>query len=186
MAIKVSPATHAGLAIGCNVLQNYAPFHVAMGATSLLPTSQGICLGAHILLSRGERPVPQSRRRVRQSSKRHGCAGGGRCWPLLIVKRVSPQQRAGDLTFPALPWQRCGSMIEGSHGEPAMKVAIALMLCTFLVTGKASAQAESGPEPVPGTVTLPFPGLMVTPPRSPPVDTQQTCPDTGRKLELVG
>jgi hypothetical protein len=33
---------------------------------------------------------------------------------------------------------------------------------------------------------LPLSGIVVTPPTPPPVDTQQNCPDTGNKLELIG
>jgi hypothetical protein len=76
--------------------------------------------------------------------------------------------------------------MEGPYGEAAMKAAIALTLCTFMLAGHASAQAEQGPAPAPESETQPFPGLMVTTPRAPAADAQQTCPDTGRKLELVG
>lgn len=70
--------------------------------------------------------------------------------------------------------------------KTALNAAVALTLCAFLLAGNASAQTEPGPAPAPGSATQPFPGIIVTPPRPPPsADTQQSCPDTGRKLELV-
>jgi hypothetical protein len=68
--------------------------------------------------------------------------------------------------------------------KTALNAVIALALCAFLLAGNATAQTEPGP--VPGSATQPFPGIMVTPPRSTPADAQQSCPDTGRKLELIG
>jgi hypothetical protein len=77
----------------------------------------------------------------------------------------------------------------GFYGrEAAMKIAlnaaVALMLCALLLAGNARAQTEAGPAP--GSATLPIPGIVVTPPTPPPADTQQSCPDTGNKLELIG
>jgi hypothetical protein len=80
--------------------------------------------------------------------------------------------------------------------KTALNVAVALTLCALLLAGNAQ-QAQAEPGPAPGTATQPFPGIIVTPPRlapqlpasgerAPPAGTQpQSCPDTGRKLELV-
>jgi hypothetical protein len=67
----------------------------------------------------------------------------------------------------------------------ALNAAVSLTLCAFLLAGNANAQTEPGPAPAPEVATQPFPGIVVTPPRTPPADTQQSCPATGRKLELV-
>jgi len=77
----------------------------------------------------------------------------------------------------------------GFHGrEAAMKTALnaafALTLCAFLLAGNAKAQTEAAPAT--GSATLPLPGIVVTPPAPPPADAQQSCPDTGNKLELIG
>jgi len=66
-----------------------------------------------------------------------------------------------------------------------LNAAAALMLCALLLAGNARAQTEAGPAP--GSATLPpLPGIVVTPTTPPPADTQQSCPDAGNKLELIG
>jgi hypothetical protein len=69
--------------------------------------------------------------------------------------------------------------------KTALSTAIALALCAFLLAGNARAQTEAGPTPAPGSATPPPPGIIVTPPNAPPADTQQSCPNTGHKLELI-
>ena len=65
----------------------------------------------------------------------------------------------------------------------ALKAAIALTLCAFLLAPEVSAQTE----PAAGTVVQPPPGIIVTtPPAAPSADTQQSCPVTDQKLELIG
>jgi hypothetical protein len=77
------------------------------------------------------------------------------------------------------------------QAEAAMKIAldaaVALALCAFLLAGKASAQTEPGPAPAPESVMRPPQGIILTPPRAPPppANTQQSCPDTGSKLDLI-
>jgi hypothetical protein len=74
-----------------------------------------------------------------------------------------------------------------------LNAAVALALCAFWLAGNAGAQTEPGATPAPGAATQPFPGIMVTPPRAivtpprvpPPAETQQSCPDTGSKLDLI-
>jgi hypothetical protein len=65
----------------------------------------------------------------------------------------------------------------------ALNAAVAVTLCVLLA-GNARAQTEAGPAP--GSATPPIPGIVVTPPSAPSADTQQRCPDTGNKLELIG
>ena len=67
--------------------------------------------------------------------------------------------------------------------KTALDAAVALALCAFLLAGNARAQTE--PAPAPGSATQPFPGIIVTPPRAPPADTQRSCPATDRKLDLI-
>jgi hypothetical protein len=64
-----------------------------------------------------------------------------------------------------------------------LNVAAAFTLWVVLLAGNASVKAEPGPAP--GAAEQPIPGIMVTPPWLPPADTQQSCPDTGRKIELL-
>jgi hypothetical protein len=68
--------------------------------------------------------------------------------------------------------------------KTALNAAVALMLCASLLTGKAGAEAEPS-TPAPELATPPPPGILVTPPRAPPADTQQSCPANGGKLELI-
>jgi len=68
--------------------------------------------------------------------------------------------------------------------KTALNAAVALMLCAFLLVGDARAQTEADPAPAPATLP-PLPGIVVTPPTPPPADTQQSCPVTGNKLELI-
>jgi len=79
--------------------------------------------------------------------------------------------------------------LDATGEETAMKTVcsalVALGLCTFLPAGAAGAESEAGPAPAPGSSTQPPPGILVTPPRTPPPETQQSCPDTGSKLELI-
>jgi hypothetical protein len=76
----------------------------------------------------------------------------------------------------------------GSKQSAAMKTAlnatVALILCAFLLAGKASAEAEPA-APAPESAPPPLPGIIVTPPQAPPADTQQSCPANGGKLELI-
>jgi hypothetical protein len=65
--------------------------------------------------------------------------------------------------------------------KTALNAAVALAVCAVLLAGKASAENESAPAPE--AATQPPPGIIVTPPRLPP--TQQSCPNTGQKLELI-
>ena len=67
--------------------------------------------------------------------------------------------------------------------KTALSAAIAMTLCVLLA-GNARAQTKAGPAP--GSAMPPIPGIVVTPPSAPPADTQQRCPDTGNKLELIG
>jgi hypothetical protein len=89
----------------------------------------------------------------------------------------------------------------------ALGAALALPLCAFLLAGDARAQTETGPAPAPEVLApapglaapdlaapgLAAPGIIVSPPalapqrpHAPSTDTQlRSCPDTGRKLELV-
>jgi hypothetical protein len=67
----------------------------------------------------------------------------------------------------------------------ALNVAAALTLCAFLLTGIASAQSESDPAPTPEPGSAPVPGIIITPPRAPSADTQQSCPLINRELELI-
>jgi hypothetical protein len=74
--------------------------------------------------------------------------------------------------------------------KTALVAVVATSLCAVWSPGNANAQAEhqthqAEPTPAPGSATQ-FPGIIVTPPRAPPADAQQSCPDTGRTLELVG
>jgi hypothetical protein len=72
--------------------------------------------------------------------------------------------------------------------KTALNATVALTLFALFLAGNASAQSEAGPTaPAPESATQPPPppGIIVTPPRSPSTDTQQSCPDTGHKLELV-
>jgi len=80
--------------------------------------------------------------------------------------------------------------------KTALNAVVALMLPIYLLAGNAGAQSEPGsalpPEKLEGsppaseTAIQPAPGIIVTPP-TPPSQTQpQSCPDTGRKLELIG
>jgi hypothetical protein len=69
--------------------------------------------------------------------------------------------------------------------KTALNAAVALMLCAFLLVGDARAQTEADPAPAPATLP-PLPGIVVTPPTTPPADTLQSCPDAGNKLELIG
>jgi hypothetical protein len=70
--------------------------------------------------------------------------------------------------------------------KTTLNAAVALALCAILLAGNANAQAESGPPPAPESATPLPPGIILTPPREPSADTQQSCPaDTGRKLELI-
>ena len=74
-----------------------------------------------------------------------------------------------------------------------MKTAVngiaVLSLCAFLLAGGAWAEAESAPAPTaePATQPQPFPGIIVNPPRpmAPAAPQPQSCPDSGRKLELI-
>jgi hypothetical protein len=68
----------------------------------------------------------------------------------------------------------------------ALNAAVALTLCAFLLAGNARAQTEPEAAPAPGTTTHVPPGIIVTPPMAPPTNTQQNCPDTRHKLELIG
>ena len=68
--------------------------------------------------------------------------------------------------------------------KTALNAAVALMLCAFLLTGKAGAEAEPS-TPAPEAATPPPPGILVSPPRAPPADNQQSCPANGGKLELI-
>jgi hypothetical protein len=68
--------------------------------------------------------------------------------------------------------------------KTALNAAVALMLCAFLLAGKASAEAETA-APAPESAPPPPPGIIVTPPQAPPADTQQSCPANGGKLELI-
>ena len=68
--------------------------------------------------------------------------------------------------------------------KTALNVALALTLCAFFWAGNARTQTEAGPAPAPATLP-PLPGIVVTPPTPPPADTQQSCPVTGNKLELI-
>jgi hypothetical protein len=68
--------------------------------------------------------------------------------------------------------------------KTALNAAVVLALCAVLFGGQTRAQSESAPAPTPESAPPPPPGILVTPPR-PPSDTQQSCPDTGKKLELV-
>lgn len=69
--------------------------------------------------------------------------------------------------------------------KTALTAAAAATLALFALGGKAAAQTEA--TPAPGAAAQPLPGIIVTPPRTPapPVGTEQSCPDTGHKLELV-
>jgi hypothetical protein len=67
--------------------------------------------------------------------------------------------------------------------KTALNVAVALTLCVFVLAGNARAQTEAV---APGSATLPLPGIVVIPPTVPSTDTQQSCPDTGHKLDLIG
>ena len=67
--------------------------------------------------------------------------------------------------------------------KTALSTAIALALCAFLLAGNARAQTEAGPAPE--SAAPPPPGIIVTPPNAPSADTQQSCPNTGHKLELI-
>ena len=69
--------------------------------------------------------------------------------------------------------------------KTALNAAVALTLCAVLLAGKASAESEAAPAPAPESAPQPPPGILLTPPRAPPPDTQQSCPATGQKLELV-
>ena len=72
--------------------------------------------------------------------------------------------------------------------KTALNAAVALMVCTFMLAGTAAAQdqAAPAPPPAPESVPQPPPGIMLTPPRGPSADTQQSCPaDPSRKLELI-
>ena len=81
--------------------------------------------------------------------------------------------------------------------KTALNAAVALILPLYLLAGNAAAQSEpesalppekvEGSPPAPETAIQPAPGIIVTPPSPPPSQTQpQSCPDTGRKLELIG
>jgi len=81
--------------------------------------------------------------------------------------------------------------------KTALNAAVALMLAFYLLAGNAGAQSEPGsalpPEKAEGsppaseTAIQPAPGIIVTPPTPPPSQMEpQSCPDTGRKLELIG
>ena len=74
------------------------------------------------------------------------------------------------------------------RAQNAFKAAVALAFCAFLVVGDASAQTEqeTAPTTAPGPAMQPPPGIVLTPPKAPAADTQQSCPDTGHKLELIG
>jgi hypothetical protein len=67
--------------------------------------------------------------------------------------------------------------------KTTLRTAAALALCAVLLAGNARAETEAGTAPAPGSAAPP-PGIIVTPPKV-PSDTQQSCPDTGHKLELV-
>jgi hypothetical protein len=70
--------------------------------------------------------------------------------------------------------------------KTALNAAVVLILCAFLLGGNATAQDEAAPAPAPESAPQPPPGILITPPRAPSADTQQSCPaDTGRKLELI-
>jgi hypothetical protein len=67
--------------------------------------------------------------------------------------------------------------------KSTFNIAGVAVLCAGLFAGQTSAQS-SAPRPP----TQPFAGIIVTPPVAPPPpssDTQQSCPDTGHKLELM-
>jgi hypothetical protein len=68
--------------------------------------------------------------------------------------------------------------------KTALNAVAAVTLCAFLLAGNATAQTEA--DPAPGSATLPLPGIVVTPPTAPSADAQQSCPDAGNKLELIG
>ncbi len=69
--------------------------------------------------------------------------------------------------------------------KTALNAAVALMLCACFWAGNARAQTEA--DLAHGSATLPLlPGIVVTPPTTPPADTLQSCPDAGNKLELIG
>jgi hypothetical protein len=68
--------------------------------------------------------------------------------------------------------------------KTALNAAVALILCAFLLAGKASAEPETA-APAPEAAAPPPPGIIVTPPQAPPAETQQSCPANGGKLELI-
>ena len=67
--------------------------------------------------------------------------------------------------------------------KTVLKAGVALSLSAFVVTGNAIAQTEQDPSR--GTALQPPPGIIMTPPLAPSVDSQQSCPATGQKLELI-
>ncbi len=71
--------------------------------------------------------------------------------------------------------------------KTALNGIAALSLCAFLLAGGAGAEGESAPAPTAEPGPQPFPGIIVNPPRpmAPAAPQPQSCPDSGRKLELI-
>jgi hypothetical protein len=68
----------------------------------------------------------------------------------------------------------------------AVVIATTFILCVFLLAGPGGAETEPAPAPASQTQTPSLPGIIVMPPRLPADMMQpQSCPDTGRKLELI-
>jgi hypothetical protein len=67
--------------------------------------------------------------------------------------------------------------------KTVLNAAVATTLFAVILAGEARAQSE--PAPAQGSMTQPFPGIIVTPPSAPSADTQQSCPATSRPLELI-
>jgi hypothetical protein len=65
--------------------------------------------------------------------------------------------------------------------KTALSAVVILTLCAFSAVGNAWAQDA----PEPGSEIQTPPGVILTPPWTPPTDTQQSCPDTRKKLELI-